>query len=70
MIEWGRAGREGRSKKIRIFKSVQELRDYSKETQKIFRNDLDKDTDDGGVVLRHLLRRLFNGKPAVNGGSN
>jgi hypothetical protein len=59
LIEWGRNGGEGGGKKVRVFHSVEELSEYSKETKKIFRNDLAEDADEGGVVLRHLLRRLF-----------
>ena len=63
LIEWGRSGGENGGKKVRIFGSVKELSQYSKETGKIFRNDLDEHIDEGGVVLRHLLRRLFSKRP-------
>ena len=59
LIEWGRNGGESGGRKVRIFRSVKELRQYSNETHKIFRNDLDEDAKEGGVILRHLLRRLF-----------
>ncbi len=60
LVEWARNGGESGGKKVRIFHSVKELSQYSKETHKIFRNDLDEDAEEGGVVLRHLLRRLFS----------
>jgi hypothetical protein len=60
LVEWGRSSGENGGKKVRIFGSVKELSQYSKETNNIFRNDLNEHIDEGGVVLRHLLPRLFN----------
>lgn len=56
LIEWGRSGNEGNDGQVRVFRTVEELSDYCRETKKIFRNDLEP--DEGGVVLRHLLRRI------------
>jgi hypothetical protein len=56
LIEWGR--NSGNTKeRVRTFRSVAELRAYTRETGKIFRNTLDQ--EDGNVVLRHLLRNIF-----------
>lgn len=65
LIEWGRNGgkESGAAKKVRVFRSVGELAEYSRTTHKIFRNDLDENAKEVNVVLRHLLRRLFNKKP-------
>lgn len=53
------AGRSGIDEKcVRIFPTIKALAQYSREEGKIFRNDLDEDSDKEGVVLRHLLRRL------------
>ena len=52
MIEWGRSGSE---EKVQTFRDVAELRAYTKETDKIFRNTFDQ--EGGNVVLRHLLRK-------------
>lgn len=60
LIQWGRNGGEGSGKHVRVFETVEELRDYCQETKKIFINNLDEDSEHGGVVLRHLLRRIFN----------
>ncbi|KAL3428261.1 hypothetical protein PVAG01_01770 [Phlyctema vagabunda] len=54
LIEWGRSGSE---EKVRTFRNVAELRNYTKETRKIFRNTFDQ--EGGNVVLRHLLRKIF-----------
>jgi hypothetical protein len=54
LIEWGRKQDVG-AKRVRVFALVKELREYTKSTRKIFRNDLDR-----SCVLRHLLRRLFS----------
>ncbi|KAI1126972.1 hypothetical protein F5Y10DRAFT_243620 [Nemania abortiva] len=60
LIEWGRrrGNTEGRA---RTFRSEAELRAYTKDTRKIFRNRFDQ--EDGNVVLRHLLRNIFRGYP-------
>ena len=52
MIEWGRSGSE---ENVQTFRDVAELRAYTKETGKIFRNTFDQ--EGGNVVLRHLLRK-------------
>jgi len=54
LIEWGRSGRK---EKVETFRNVAELRAYTKETGKIFRNTLKQQS--GNVVLRHLLRKIF-----------
>lgn len=64
LIDWARS--EGERSNIRLFHSLAELRDYTKRTGKIFRNDFDK-SEAGNVVLRHLLRFIFrNGKRELN----
>ena len=54
LIEWGRSGSE---EKVHTFRDVAELRNYTKETRKIFLNTFDQ--EGGNVVLRHLLRKNF-----------
>ncbi|MCQ6513298.1 hypothetical protein NPN18_26390, partial [Vibrio parahaemolyticus] len=54
LIEWGRSDSQG---KVRTFRNVEELRAYTRETGKVFRNTLDQES--GNVVLRHLLRKIF-----------
>jgi len=54
LIAWGRSGSED---KVQTFRDVAELRAYTKETGKIFRNPFDQES--GNVVLRHLLRNIF-----------
>ncbi|PMD60523.1 uncharacterized protein K444DRAFT_394650 [Hyaloscypha bicolor E] len=56
LIEWGRSGSE---EKVQTFYDVAELRAYTKETGKIFRNTFNQ--EGGNVVLRHLLRKIFRG---------
>jgi len=56
LIEWGRR-RSDTEEPVRTFRNVAELRAYTKDTGKIFRNTLDQ--EDGNVVLRHLLRKIF-----------
>lgn len=56
LIEWARSG--GERSNIRLFHSLDELRDYTKATRKIFRNNLEN-TETGNIVLRHLLRFIF-----------
>ncbi|KAI9728822.1 MAG: hypothetical protein M1834_007209 [Cirrosporium novae-zelandiae] len=63
LIEWGRKGGESGGKEVRVFGNIAELSEYSKRTHKIFQNTLNEDKDDGGVILRHLLGRLFNKRP-------
>ncbi|TVY13032.1 hypothetical protein LARI1_G009054 [Lachnellula arida] len=50
-------GRSNSKKKVQTFGTVTKLRAYTKETGKIFRNTLKQ--EGGNVVLRHLLRRIF-----------
>jgi hypothetical protein len=54
LIEWGRSGSE---EKVQTFRNVAELRAYTKETGKIFRNTFNQ--EGSNVVLRHLLRKIF-----------
>lgn len=54
LIEWGRSGS---GEKVQNFRDLEELRDYTLETGKIFRNTIDQES--GNVVLRHLLRKIF-----------
>lgn len=56
LIEWGR-GRGNTEERVQTFRKMAELRAYTKSTGKIFRNTFDQ--EDGNVVLRHLLRRIF-----------
>ncbi|KAK7221888.1 hypothetical protein V2G26_009891 [Clonostachys chloroleuca] len=56
LIDWGR---NQSGKKVRIFRDVDQLRTYTRETGKIFRNPYDEGEDGGNMVLRHLLRRIF-----------
>jgi len=44
----GRNGGDSEGKKVRIFRSVKELSQYSKEIHKIFQNDLDEGAEEGG----------------------
>ncbi|KAF1963906.1 hypothetical protein BU23DRAFT_440867, partial [Bimuria novae-zelandiae CBS 107.79] len=55
LIHWGRNG----GQRVKIFHTVRELRDYSVENKKIFKNTLKEASEGGGVVLRHLLRHLW-----------
>lgn len=54
LIEWGRSDNK---EKVQTFRDVAELRAHTKETGKVFRNTFDE--EDGNVVLRHLLRKIF-----------
>ncbi|KAF1846454.1 uncharacterized protein K460DRAFT_406657 [Cucurbitaria berberidis CBS 394.84] len=56
LIEWGRR-RGDTDEKVRTFRNLDALRVYTTETGKIFRNRFDE--EDGNVVLRHLLRKIF-----------
>ncbi|KAF2811520.1 uncharacterized protein BDZ99DRAFT_413999 [Mytilinidion resinicola] len=59
LIHWGRSGGEANGKRVRIFRTVRELSVYSRQSGRIFKNTFHKDSEEGGVVLRHLLRHLF-----------
>lgn len=58
LIDWARRGRDGDG--VRLFQNLTELREYTRRTRKIFRNDLDS-SGDSSAVLRHLLRFIFRG---------
>jgi len=58
LIEWARQGASPGQACVKRFRNLSELRRYTKETRRVFRNDL-TDSDDGNVVLRHLLRFIF-----------
>ncbi|CAO2655006.1 Nn.00g117390.m01.CDS01 [Neocucurbitaria sp. VM-36] len=60
LIEWGRK-RDQTEDQVQTFRNVTALRKYTKKTGKIFHNTLDQ--EDGNVVLRHLLRKMFFGNP-------
>ncbi|KAL6788582.1 hypothetical protein J3E68DRAFT_122799 [Trichoderma sp. SZMC 28012] len=60
LIDWGRkGGDENEGKKVRIFKSVEELANYSVKSRKIFFKEQLKEYRGGNVVLKHLLRVFF-----------
>lgn len=56
LIDWARSG--GERSNIRLFHSLAELRDYTRTTRKIFRNNF-VESETGNIVLRHLLRFIF-----------
>ncbi|PTB63448.1 hypothetical protein BBK36DRAFT_1096448, partial [Trichoderma citrinoviride] len=62
LIHWGRNGGEEAedNKPPKVFKSVQELKDYTYKSHKIFEQEQLRGYNGGNVVLRHLLRRLFS----------
>jgi hypothetical protein len=57
LIDWNRSGDNER---VRVFRNVADLREYTKDTGKVFHNTLNK--VGGNVILRHLLREIFRGK--------
>ncbi|KAK4082264.1 uncharacterized protein Triagg1_2076 [Trichoderma aggressivum f. europaeum] len=60
LINWGRkGGNENEGKKVRVFTSVEELKDYSVKSKKIFKKEQLKSYSGGNVVLKHLLRVFF-----------
>lgn len=63
LIHWGRNG----GQRVKIFHTVRELSDYSIKNRKIFKNTLKGNSEDGGVVLRHLLRHLWSCKEDKEG---
>jgi hypothetical protein len=54
LIEWGRSDRR---EKVQTFDTMGDLRDYTKDTGKVFRNRFVG--EDRNVVLRHLLPDIF-----------
>jgi hypothetical protein len=58
LIGWARGGGTGDG--VQQFQSLEELREYTKRTRKVFPNNMDR-SGDGNVVLRHLLRFIFRG---------
>ncbi|KAL7907791.1 hypothetical protein GGI35DRAFT_481439 [Trichoderma velutinum] len=66
LIAWGRnGGDEDEGKKVRVFKTVSELRKYTVKHKKIFAKAILKQYNGGNVVLKHLLRVLFNARPRL-----
>lgn len=62
LIAWARSG--STNDRVQRFSSLAKLRKYTKETKKVFHNNLDEGDDDGNVVLRHLLRFIFRATPS------
>lgn len=58
LIDWARDGTRGQENGARVFRNVNELRMYTISTRRIVRLDI-SDSDQGNVVLRHLLRSIF-----------
>ncbi|KAH8691892.1 hypothetical protein BGW36DRAFT_431135 [Talaromyces proteolyticus] len=56
LIDWARC--EGAKGEVRLFRTLEELREYTQKSRKIFYNNLEQ-TGSGNVVLRHLLRSIF-----------
>ena len=60
LVNWGRnKGSQDVGNQVQIFNTVEELRKYTIENRKIFKNTFRKDSDEAGTVLRHLLRKIF-----------
>lgn len=58
LIDWARSGRKRDG--VQQFQSLEELREYTKRSRRIFHNNLGR-SGDGNMVLRHLLRFIFRG---------
>ncbi|KAL4888093.1 hypothetical protein BDV59DRAFT_148976 [Aspergillus ambiguus] len=56
LIDWARNRAD--NSEVQIFKTLEELREYTRTTRKIFRNNFDQ-RGTGNVVLRHLLRSIY-----------
>ena len=50
-------GRGNIKERVQTFRNMTELQAYTKSTGKIFRNTFDQ--EDGNIVLRHLLYKIF-----------
>ncbi|KAH6603216.1 hypothetical protein Trco_007991 [Trichoderma cornu-damae] len=66
LIAWGRKGGgesdgEASSSLIQVFRSVEQLREYTLSSGKVFAKDQLNEYKGGNVVLRHLLRHLRKG---------
>ncbi|KAL7799951.1 hypothetical protein V8C37DRAFT_366123 [Trichoderma ceciliae] len=60
LIDWGRRrGGEDEASSIEVFRSVEELRKYTLDRDKVFAMRELKEYKGGNVVLRHLLRHLL-----------
>ncbi|KAH0493540.1 hypothetical protein TgHK011_000204 [Trichoderma gracile] len=60
LITWAKQGGEESGNKVRVFKSVSQLRDYTRKTGKIMSRSQTKNAEGRNVVLKFLLRRIFN----------
>lgn len=64
LIEWGRSG--GESGSIKVFKTIEDLRDYTMSEQKIFPlANIENDEGETNIVLRHLLRKFPKRTPGL-----
>ncbi|KAL7929838.1 hypothetical protein V8C35DRAFT_314448 [Trichoderma chlorosporum] len=59
LIHWGRESDMGDGEKVKIFRTVEELRAYTLITRKIFAKEELEEHNEGNVVLKHLLRVIF-----------
>ena len=59
LIQWARSGGEANSYRVKDFPTVRELSEYSLQTNKIFRRKRAKNSEEDGIVFRHLLRHLL-----------
>ncbi|KAM0257963.1 hypothetical protein ACHAQJ_004122 [Trichoderma viride] len=66
LIAWRRNGGdedEDEGSSVKVFKSVEELREYTMGSGKVFPAAELEEYNGGNVVLRHLLRRLLRRRP-------
>ena len=57
LIQWGRCG--GESGSIKVFETIEDLRDYTMDRGKIFPlENVENDEGETNIVLRHLLRKF------------
>ncbi|KAL7942831.1 hypothetical protein V8C42DRAFT_140582 [Trichoderma barbatum] len=61
LIAWGRrGGGENEGRKVQVFKTVEDLGKYTRETNKVFAKADLLQYNGGNVVLKHLLRVIFS----------
>ncbi|TFB00054.1 hypothetical protein CCMA1212_008155 [Trichoderma ghanense] len=56
LVDWAKKGGEESGRKVKVFASVAQLRNYTHQTGKIFRRSQTRDANGRNVVLKFLLR--------------
>ncbi|PTB63447.1 hypothetical protein BBK36DRAFT_38175, partial [Trichoderma citrinoviride] len=58
LVDWAKRGGEESGKKVKVFRSMAQLSEYTRSTNKIFPKSQTKNSEGRNIVLKFLLRQI------------